>query len=62
MNDITPIETEESLVPVIIATAVVTVAAVIAAKGLWGAVKTIKKNSEIKKAAKAANENTEETN
>lgn len=59
MND-DIIETEESILPVIIATAVVTVAAVIAAKGLWSAVKTIRKNSEIKK--NAIIESTEENN
>lgn len=58
MTDI--IETEESVVPVIIATVVVTIAAITAVKGLLGAVKTIRRNSEIKKNATEAL--TEETN
>lgn len=54
------LETEESVVPVIIATVVVTIAAISAVKGLRAAVKTIRRNSEIKK--NAAIVLTEETN
>ena len=46
-------ETTESIVPVIVATAVVTFAAVIAVKGLYGAAKLIRKQSLIKKNANA---------
>lgn len=53
------IATEESIVPVIIATAVVSVAAVIAVKGLVDTAKMIRKNSkERKRLAKIAAEET----
>ena len=47
------IQNEESIVPIIIATAVVTVAAVVAVKGLWGFVEMVRKGNSIKKAARA---------
>lgn len=55
------IETEESIVPIVIATVAVTVGAIMAVKGLRAFVDVIRKGNAIKKAAHAE-VLTEETN
>lgn len=63
MNDIDPtLDSEESVVGMIVATAVVTLAAVVAVKGLVDTAKYFRRKSAEKKRLDAIIETTEETN